>query len=460
LIFDGMAALKIAATLATPIRNFTKNLEGLREFVALVEAFLQKEAADYQKKRSVDLIPLAVALSAVGVEGFPQLNDDQNANLRKKFGAEFTVEPKDNGGVAINVSGKASQRFEEAIKGLSINSAHQVLLYRNCLISLVSSAEWFLSQVLRQFFVAFPEAAGVKEKTLTLEDLRRIGSIDEAESYLISLRVDEIMWGSLEDWMKFLRNTVKLSMGYFAADEEVLVEVFQRRNVMVHNDGTVHHSYLANVAESLRKDVQSGQKLDVTPEYLRSAVDTVERNFILIAAELWKKLAPKDEERANVLNDITMKALFSERYQVATGTSRFQMEDKQLQEKWLVYAKLNFWQSRKWADEFAEIQDQVEEADFTAKEDLIQLARYVLLDDFDSALPILKTTMQAGKLPLSNLEEWPIFKKFRMDDRVKQLMEAERAKARATVMLTSEEVEANSGSALKAVEEIEKQSIN
>src|SRR6266702_5317182 len=177
-----MAALKIAATLATPIRNFTKNLEGLREFLAVVEAFLQKEAADYQKKRSVDLIPLALALSAVGFPDFPEMDDGQKANLRKKFGAEFTVEPRDDGGVAIKVPGKASQRFDEAIKGLSINSAHQELLYRNCLISLVSSAEWFLSQVLRQFFEAFPEAAGVKEKTLTLEDLRRIGSIDEAES--------------------------------------------------------------------------------------------------------------------------------------------------------------------------------------------------------------------------------------------------------------------------------------
>ena len=284
----------------------------------------------------------------------------------KNSGAEFTVEQMDGGRVNIKVPGKASQRFNEAMKRLSEKSSHHELLYRNCLISLVSSAEWFLSQVLRQFFESFPDAAGVKDKTLTLEDLRRIGSIDEAESYLISLRVDEIMWGGLEDWMKFLRNTVKLSMGYIAADEDALVEVFQRRNVLVHSNGTVHHSYLAKVAEPLKKDVQPGGSRG-HPAYLRSAIDTVERNFLLIAAELWKKLAPKEEERANVLNDITMKALFSERYQVAMGTSRFQMEDRQLQEKWLVYAKLNFWQSKKWAGEFDEVRDQVKEADFTAR---------------------------------------------------------------------------------------------
>jgi len=379
-----MLAIRKITNLADPITNFTENLEGLREFLTVVEAFLQKEASDYQTKRAVDLIPLAVGLSVAQNSPLPQFDEKELSNLKRKFGAEFQVEPTEEGGVKISVPGRARQRFNDALKGLSANSSHQELLYRNCLISLISSAEWFLSQVLRQFFEAIPDAAGIEEKALTLEDLQRIGSVEEAESYLISLRIDEVMWGGLEDWMRFLRNSIKLSMGYISDDEDVLVELFQRRNVMVHNNGTVHHSYMSKVAEGLRKDVQTGQKLHVTPGYLRSAINIVQRNFTLIAAELWKKLAPKDENRANVLNDITMKALFAERYKVAIGTSRFQMEDKQLQEKWLIYAKLNFWQAKKWANEFAEVKEEIEKVDFTAKDDLIQLARFVLLDDFDS----------------------------------------------------------------------------
>jgi hypothetical protein len=384
------------------ISNFTDNLDGLREFLRIVEAFLQKETSDFLTKRAKDLIPLAFAVSATLASDPPLLPPEREEEIRARFGGQFDIEKTDGGGAKINVTGDAGQRFEQAIKGLSANTAHQQLLYQNCLVSLVSFAEWFLSQIIRQFFEAFPDAAGIKEKTLTLEDLRRIGSVTEAESYLISLRVDEIMWGSLEDWLKFLRNTVKLSMGYLSTEEDTLVEIFQRRNVIVHNNGTVHHSYMSKVAESLRTEIRAGQKLFVTTTYLKSSIDTVERSFVLLAAELWKKLAPKDEQRAEVLNKITIKALHSERYKVAMGASRFLMEDKQLQEKWLLYARLNFWQSKKWAGEFEEVKAEIVEADFSAKDDLIQLARFVLLDNFDSSVPLLKSLLQSKKLPIKD----------------------------------------------------------
>ncbi len=143
------------------------------------------------------MIPLAFRPVHIGIKGAPVIEEADELRLRARFGGEFEILKTEDGGVRLKVPGEASHRFDEAIKGLSANIAHKDLLYRNCLISLVSSAEWFLSQVLREFFESVPEASGVKDKTLTLEDLRRIGSIDEAESYLISLRVDEIMWGGL-----------------------------------------------------------------------------------------------------------------------------------------------------------------------------------------------------------------------------------------------------------------------
>ena len=319
------------------------------------------------------------------------------------------------------------------MKGFLIKKGHEVLLYRNCLISLISSAEWFLSQVLRQFFISFPDAAGVKGKTLTLEDLRRIGTIAEAESYLISLRVDEIMWGGLEDWLKFLRETVKLSMGYLTDDEDALIEIFSERNVMVHNNGVVHPSYLSKVQPNLRTGVKVGEQIHINATYLQSSINTVERLFTLIGAELWKRLDPRDEMRAAVLNNLAMTSLLAERYEVALGASRFLMEDKRLAEKWLLYARLNFWQTKKWSGAFEEVRPEVEEVDFTAKDDLIQLGRLVLLDKYDEAMPLLIAVLQAKKLTVADLREWPIFKVFREKASVKQLIAAEEEKTKSTV---------------------------
>lgn len=387
------------------------------------------------------MIPLRLAISASGHDPTQILAPDKEEELKAKFGSLVTISDTADGGHEIDVPGEAGKRFRDAITGLSRNSSYQVLLYRNCLISLISSAEWFLSQVLRRFFEAHPDAASIKEKTLTLEDLRKIGSISDAESYLITLRVDEIMWGGFEDWIKFLRNTVKLSMGYLTEDEEALIEVFQRRNVMVHNNGVVHPSYISKVKEDLRPGVEAGKPLPVTPDYLAQAISLVEKNFVLIAAELWKKLAPKDAMRANILNDITMKALFAERYVVACGASRFVMEDKQLTEKDLDYGRLNYWQTMKWNGKFEEVHCKISEADFSAKDDLLQLARLVLLDDFDRALPLIEPTLQSGKLKVDYLETWPIFREFRKDSRIALIIEEKRSKESARVQISSDQVE-------------------
>ena len=247
------------ALLADPIRNFSKNLDGLREFLDVVKTFLEKESEDFQKARATDLIPLVIAMSETGDVPTVRLDGEEKKKLLEAFGGAVDIVKRDDGGVQIKVPGSASKRFSDAMSGLSVKKGHEQLLSRNCLITLISSAEWFLSQVLSSFFQAHPEAAGVKDKTLSLEELRKIGSVQEAESYLISLRVDEIMWGGFEDWMKFLRNTVKLSMGYLTDDESTLIEVFQRRNVMVHNNGIVHPSYIAKVDEKLRPSIKAGE---------------------------------------------------------------------------------------------------------------------------------------------------------------------------------------------------------
>jgi hypothetical protein len=241
------------------------------------------------------------------------------------------------------------------------------------------------------------------------------------------LRVDEIIWGSFEEWVKFLKTTVKLGMAYLESDEAVLVEIFQRRNTMVHNNGFVHPSYIAKVKPELRLGLEVGKFLDVDPEYLGIAVDTVERSFVLIAAELWKKLDACDEARTETLNNLAIKSLLAGKNEIAAAVSYFVMNDKKLPERSQLVGRLNYWQALKWQDRFEEIRSEVESADFTAKDGLFQLARFVLLEDYSEAVPIAKSLIEADKLPLADLEEWPIFKLFRMQEDIIALIDMRRA---------------------------------
>ena len=426
---------------ASPIGNFTSAMNSLRDFIALVNPVLQNEEKRIREANSPALIPLRFAISETGRDPKQVLDEDEKAALRAEFGAPFEVVKKEDGGHKLRIPGEAGRNFQRALSEVNRVNMHKTLLYRNSLITLASNAEWFLAEVFRGFFGSHPDAAGIKDKTLTLEDLRALGSVEDAEQFLVDLRIDEVMRGGITDWLKFLRNHMKLPLACIIDDEAKVTEIFLRRHSTVHNNGMAHPSYLKRVDETLKQGIVAGEALDLNRRYLRQSIDIVEKVFTLIACEVWKKLKPNDEVRASVLNQLTLDTIGAERYTVALGCSRFQMEDTKLSEKWVLYGKLNYWQTLKWSGKFVEVEGDVRGADFSAKEDLVQLARYVLLEEFDDAYGMVQSVLNARKLDTEALDSWPIFKEFRKDPRVAALIVSGQAAGSATVNLTDEEVQ-------------------
>jgi hypothetical protein len=404
------------------ISNYSKNLTSLREFVGLISPFLAKAQSKVIKDNVKNLLPLLLAISKMKGSGMP--GDIDEKEIKEKFGADINIDVSEDGsGCQISIAGNdnAGERFEKAVQEMRAKASHSSLLYRSSLISLISSAEWFLSQVLRKYFEVHPEAAGIKEKTLTLEELNQLGSIADARNHLVNLRVDEIMWGGLEDWLKFLSSTVGLSMSYLTPYKAELAEIFLRRNVIIHNNGVVHPTYIAKVDKSLREKIKIGQDLVVSPKYLQNAIDIVELAFILIAAELWKKLSPKDTDRGSVLTDVVIQRLSEERWRIGEGLSIFTMQDKQLTEEIQLIGKLNYWQSLKWQNRFDAVHGEVQEADFSAKDDIYQLARIVLLDQYSEAFKRLPRLFSSGKIERDHLITWPIFRELRKQSQYQEV---------------------------------------
>jgi len=146
----------------------------------------------------------------------------------------------------------------------------------------------------------------------------------------------------------------------------------------------------------------------------------VERNFVLIAAELWKRLSPTDGERAKVMNEVAFERLKAERWFVSEGLSFFTLNDKKMSEQNRLIAQLNYWQSVKWQGAFDAVRKEVEGSDFSAKDDLYQLARHALLDDADAFFKSVPILIKNQKLTYEMLATWPIFKEMRKDGRFNQ----------------------------------------
>lgn len=402
------------------IRQFSENLLALREFVDLIGPVLTQRSQEQVRENAKGLIPLIIAAQKLGV-GEP-LTVDREQKLREQFGSEIRLSPappKENGseGLAIHVAGSGHDEFEAALRVLRRQNYHEELLYGNALVSLVSAAESFLARLLHLYFYRQPGTLGLKEKVFSLEDLQRFGSVEDAKSHLIDSRVEDVLRASLEDWITFFKTRVGLSMGYFEPHKDRLVEVAQRRNILVHNGGILNSIYMSRVSPELASRHKVGGRIYVSRNYLEEAISLVEQNFVLVGAELWKKLAPSDEGRADVLIDLAVEHLRAERWRVAEGFSYFTHADKGLSERTTLVGTVNYWLSLKSQKRFEDIRSEIEAADFSAKDEVFQLARATLLDQSEEVFRLLPEVLDTEKLSLEDLRTWPLFRALRDADR-------------------------------------------
>jgi hypothetical protein len=287
------------------------------------------------------------------------------------------------------------------------------LLFESVLMTLTSRSEWLIAQLLHLFFHRFPTAAGMSDPFFSLDDLESMQSISDARGVLIEHKVESIMRMPLADWLKFFRDKPKLGMSYLDDQSERIEEVFLRRNLVVHNGGRVSRHYIQQVNEELRPGVCAGELAELSVGYIDSSIDLLERNFTLVAVELWKKLAPTDVDRATFLLSRSVQKLNEKSWELARSFSQFCMNDSGIPEFSRLAARVNYWQSFKWSGKYEAICDEVEKADFSAKSPIFRLAQATIKDDFDQVFAMLPGIIASGDLKKADLISWPLFQSVR-----------------------------------------------
>jgi hypothetical protein len=171
------------------------------------------------------------------------------------------------------------------------------------------------------------------------------------------------------------------------------------------------------IDQQLSVGLKVGDTVTITPEYLNSSIDVIEHQFVLIAAELWKKLEPEDSERCPLLLNLGVRCLEESRWTTARGFSYFVMNDGNETEANRLKGRINYWQSFKWPGEYESIRDEVEKYDFSAKGEIFQIACAAVKSDFDALFKLLPRAIESGALSKSNLWSWPLFRELRAQAR-------------------------------------------
>lgn len=400
--------------------NFADSLVALREFVSLIEPALNENEAQLFEDEAAGLIPLAIAVKELGepLEAAEVFKDISTERLRRLFDGEVEVIGEGTGetrATKIRVSGKGASAWQRVLERFRRTDQHRNHLYNSTLLSLTTSAELFVSQLLGYQFSKHPESVITKDKVFSFDELASFDNIDDARNHLIATKVEDVMRGAFVDWIKVFKDRFKLSASYLDRELDDLVEIFQRRNLLVHNGGVVNSIYLSKVSRSHTKGKSLGDRLAVEGAYLDRSIDLIEKNLILVCAELWKRGEPDNAERGIVLTDIAFEHMKAERWDVAEALSFFVRNDQKLPERTQLIGRFNEWQCQKWTGK--DVVVEVRGFDLTAKDQVFLLAQHAICDEIEACLRLAPALVNGGALDIVDLREWPLFRALRQDDR-------------------------------------------
>lgn len=402
------------------LEQFKTNIDGLRDFVDLIQPMLVEYHKKEKEKYDDAFLPIALARQIHLEEDSLRKNQLQE-KLKEVFDGEIEVTTES---INDESNERESKKMSFRIKGdtSKINDAFEFqvksteqknLLYVNSLISLLSSAEWFYSQLLHFFYDKNPAAAGIKKKTLTLEELKSFGTVEDAEKYLIDSKIEGLLRSSFVEWMDTLKTELNLGLGYMVDFNDELIEIYQRRNLFVHNGGIVNSIYLSKVIEKYRQDVEIDTRLTVDEEYLDNAINKIHVLFSLVACELWKKDDPSDEGRSNFLMELNYVYLKRHEWAIAKLPNIFLKNDAKQPTIPKTYAQLNCWLCEKRTDDSGKLKKELEAIDFSDKTIVIQLALSALKEDKVSFFRELPKAINSEELPLKYLFDFPILQDMR-----------------------------------------------
>ena len=270
--------------------RFINNLEDLRGFVHNLAPFAK--AYDYKAKEIYE-----------GVTSILH-------NVPKIPGQEKAME------VDEKKVGRATKGIISLIKSQVatqyLNRNQTEILYKTSFVMLISYFDYLMSDIIWCYYKMFPGALSGKELSISFDDLNRCGDKDEAVDYILSRKVDSVLYGNLNNQLNFFSSEFKIGLNKGIVKWDAINEAVERRNLVVHNSGIVNRRYINNV-KRLAKGIKKDDVLDVDARYLKTIFEEVFLAGIVLAENCWRKWLKKETEGAgDILVNEAGKAIYRE----------------------------------------------------------------------------------------------------------------------------------------------------
>lgn len=394
--------------------RFINNMKSLESFFFTVFIYL-KEEEDKIVKKNTDFELKVDKLCKSFVKKIP---------LKKNIDIDKITEK-----VKRDIN-KATYDYFAPFRTHLLEPRQLILLFRSAIVILKSYYDSLLTDLLDHYYRIHKKSIK-KEKKFTTDDLLKYDSIEDLIDDIISEKVNSMILQQIKKQLIMIKQNEDLKINLNKEEIinwDVVEELFQRRNIIVHNDGIVNKHYLNNINKNLgflnKQELKEGCEVTIDKKYFLNVFDELILVGIIIVQKFWRKFDKNKLEDANhiLLND-TFNLLIDKKWKIVERLGIFSRAINIKDKDYRLYMDFNYLQSLKWQKKEGLLNEELKKYKIDKLGPIFKLAKYVLMNDKNNFYKNIKNAIIVDKITREDFFIWPLFREFRKDKDYKEKIE-------------------------------------
>lgn len=194
-----------------------------------------KENFEFYASREVRQFVITIRLLEMGKTIIPLIFENQ---------AQEAFAKSSDGNIKLTFA-----EVQELLEDNDGENSIYLLNSENAYKNLVSILEDYVKDIMQYLFTKFPQHLFLKKEKIELSKLIEFQTLEELRERVIKEKVISLSYNNLADMVKYIEKEFSVAFNFKELVYELLVEITNVRNILVHNKGLINERFLANVSD-------------------------------------------------------------------------------------------------------------------------------------------------------------------------------------------------------------------
>lgn len=293
-----------------------------------------------------------------------------------------------------------------------ISPKNYEILSRSSFLMLNNYFEYLLADLLSYYYVKFKNSLNAKELKITLKELSEFETVDEAIKDLILKEVESIIIEKkFNELLEHFESSLSISLEKDIINWEEIIEIRERRHLIVHNSSIVNKKYLVRTGNPFNFKV--GDIINIDNEYFLKVWKNFKLSGELLVFNCWGNWDKDNIDKAiyEILGQV-FDDLKSKDYDLVFKTCKYseQIEPRNAdQEDYLLRIKMNELIALKKLNQDKEFKNKIKKIRIGTASPIFKISYNILIDNYSNLEELFKQAIILNELNIDYYLDWPIF---------------------------------------------------